>query len=114
MSPQIYVLLAFFLVLVTGLILVLQRLDRMIAKMDASVARREAADEAMREHIKACLEKVDQRLLRMMEAQARGQQSLESHIAAQHSAIESNSRAAEHLAGAIKDLRAALIEATKL
>ena len=49
-----------------------------------------------------------------MEADAKAQTALDGLIRAQHTAIEANSRATEQLTGAINDLKAALIESTKL
>jgi hypothetical protein len=49
-----------------------------------------------------------------MEADAKAQASLDGLVRAQHAAIEANSRATAELAGAIADLRLALLESTKL
>ena len=47
-------------------------------------------------------------------AERTAQTALDGLIRAQHTAIEANSRATEQLTGAINDLKAALIESTKL
>jgi len=114
MTPQLYALLAFFIAVAVGFILVIQRADRLLARADASAKRQEEAEAALREHVKVSTEKLDQRLQRMMEAQAKAQQALEVLLTAQHGAVESNSKATDQLSGVIKDLREALIESTKL
>jgi len=114
MTPQLYVLLAFFVAVVLGLILMIQRADRLTAQVEAAAKRQDEADAALREHVKVSAEKLDQRLQRLMEAQVRAQQSLEALLTAQHGAVDANSRATDQLTGVIKDLREALIESTKL
>ncbi len=114
MTPQLYVLLGFLVAVAVGFILVIQRADRILAHAEAAAKRQEEAEAALREHVKVSAEKLDQRLQRLMEAQARAQQSLEVLLTAQHGAVESNSKATDHLSGVIKDLREALIESTKL
>ena len=49
-----------------------------------------------------------------MEAEGKSQQALDTLLRAQHAAVEANSKATDQLTGAIHDLRAALIESTKL
>ena len=114
MTPQLYVLLGFLVAVAIGFIFVIQRADRIIAQAEAASKRQEVADAVLREHVKVSTEKLDQRLQRLMEAQAKAQQSLEILLAAQHVAVESNSKATDQLSGVIKDLRDALIESTKL
>lgn len=114
MTPQLYVLLGFLIAVAVGFILVIQRADRMLAQAEAAAKRREEAEAALREHVKVSTEKLDQRLQRLMEAQAKAYQSLEALLLAQHAAVESNSKATDQLSGVIKDLREALIESTKL
>lgn len=114
MTPELYVLLAFFLAVAIGLVLVIQRIDRMSAQIEAAAKRQDEADAVLREHVKVSADKLDQRLQRLMEAEAKAQQSLEVLLAAQHAAVESNSKSTDQLSGVIKDLRDALIESTKL
>lgn len=114
MTPQFYVLLAFFFAVVIGLILLFQRVDRLTAQADAAAKRQDEAAAALREHVKASAEKLDQRLQRLMEAEAKAQAALDVLLRAQHTAVEANSKATDQLSGAISDLRAALIESTKL
>ena len=114
MTPQFYVLLAFFFTVVLALIVLIQKVDKLAAQAEAATKRQDEADAVLREHVKVSAEKIDQRLGRLMDADARAQQSVEGLIRAQHAAIEANSRATEQLAGSIADLRAALIESTKL
>jgi hypothetical protein len=114
MTPQLYVLLAFFVAVVLGLILMIQRADRLTAQVEAATKRQDDAEAALREHVKVSVEKLDQRLQRLMETQAKAQQSLEALLTAQHGAVDANSKATDQLSGVIKDLRAALIESTKL
>lgn len=114
MTPQLYLLLGFLVAVAVGFILVIQRADRILAQAEAAAKRQEEAEAALREHVKVSTEKLDQRLQRLMEAQSKAQQSLEVLLAAQHAAVESNSKATEQLSGVIKDLREALIESTKL
>jgi hypothetical protein len=49
-----------------------------------------------------------------MEVEAKAQTALDTLLRAQHAAVEANSKATDQLSGAINDLRAALIESTKL
>jgi uncharacterized membrane protein YraQ (UPF0718 family) len=114
MTPQLYVLLGFLVAVAIGFILVIQRADRILAQAETAAKRQEEAEAALREHVKVSAEKLDQRLQRLMEAQAKAHQSLEVLLAAQHAAVESNSKATEQLSGVIKDLREALIDSTKL
>lgn len=114
MTPQFFVVLAFFLVVVIGFILLIQRIDRITAQAEATAKRQDEADAALREHVKVSTEKLDQRLQRLMEAEGKSQQALDTLLRAQHAAVEANSKATDQLTGAIHDLRAALIESTKL
>lgn len=114
MTPQLYLLLAFFFAVVIGLILLFQRIDRLTAQAEAAAKRQDEAAAALREHVKVSADKLDQRLQRLMEAEAKAQQALDALMRAQHAAVEANSRATDQLSGAISDLRAALIESTKL
>lgn len=114
MTPQLYVLLAFFLAVVAGLILLFRLVDKVREQAEAAAKRQDEAAAALREHVKVSAEKLDQRLQRLMEAEARAQQALDALLRAQHAAVEANSRATDQLSGAVNDLRAALIESTKL
>ena len=114
MTPQFYVVLAFFLSVVIGLILLFLRIDRLTALTSATAKRQDEAAAALREHVKVSAEKLDQRLQRLMEAEAKAQSALDALLRAQHAAVEANSKATDLLSGAIHDLRAALIESTKL
>jgi hypothetical protein len=114
MSPEVYVLLALLLSLTVGLVLLFQRLERFRLQAESVAKRQDEADAALREQVKASAEKLDQRLLRLMEADAKAQAALDALIRAQHAATEANSRATEQLAGAVSDLRLALLESTKL
>jgi hypothetical protein len=114
MTPQLYVLLAFFLAVVAGIILLFRLLDKVREQADAAAKRQDEAAAALREHVKVSAEKIDQRLQRLMEAEAKAQQALDLLLRAQHAAVEANSRATDQLSGAVNDLRAALIESTKL
>jgi hypothetical protein len=114
MTPQFYLLLAFFLAVVGGLVFVIIRMTRLAEQADAIAKRQDESDAATREQIKVAAEKLDQRLQRQMDADAKAQQSLDALIRAQHAAIEANSQATQQLAGAVADLRAAVIESTKL
>lgn len=114
MTPQLYLLLAFFFAVVIGLILFFQRIDRLTAQAEAAAKRQDEAAAVLREHVKVSADKLDQRLQRLMEAEAKAQQALDALMRAQHAAVEANSRATDQLSGAISDLRAALIESTKL
>ena len=114
MSPQFYVVLAFFVSVVIGLILLVQRIDRMGVQADLVAKRQDEAAAALREHVKVSAEKLDQRLQRLMEAEAKAQAALDALLRAQHAAVEANSKATDQLSEAINDLRAALIESTKL
>lgn len=114
MTHQFYVLLAFFFAVVIGLILLFQRVDRLTAQAEAAAKRRDEADVVLREHVKVSAEKLDQRLQRLMEVEAKAQTALDTLLRAQHTAVEANSKATDQLSGAINDLRAALIESTKL
>ena len=82
--------------------------------MEDAAKRQEEAETALRERVKVSSEEVKDRLARAMEADAKAQTALDGLIRAQHTAIEANSRATEQLTGAINDLKAALIESTKL
>lgn len=114
MTPQLYVLLAFFLAVVAGLILLFRLVDKVRDQAEAAAKRQDEAAAALREHVKVSAEKLDLRLQRLMEAEARAQQALDALLRAQHAAVEANSRATDQLSGAVNDLRAALIESTKL
>ncbi len=114
MTPQLYVLLAFFLAVVVGIILLFRRVDQFATQAESAAKRQDEAAAALREHIKVSAEKLDQRLQRLMEAEAKAQQALDVLLRSQHAAIEANSKATDQLAGAIAALRAALIESTKL
>jgi hypothetical protein len=114
MSPQLYVLLAFFLAVAAGLILLIRLVDKVREQAEAVAKRQDEAAAALREHVKVSTEKLDQRLQRLMEAEAKAQQALDALLRAQHAAVEANSRATDQLSGAVNDLRAALIESTKL
>jgi len=114
MTPQLYVLLAFFLAVVVGIILLVRRVDQFSAQAESAAKRQDEAAAALREHVKVSADKLDQRLQRLMEAEAKAQQALDVLLRSQHAAIEANSKATDQLAGAIADLRAALIESTKL
>ena len=114
MTPQLYVLLAFFLAVVAGIILLFRLLDKVREQADAAAKRQDEAAAALREHVKVSAEKLDQRLQRLMEAEAKAQQALDLLLRSQHAAVEANSRATDQLSGAVNDLRAALIESTKL
>ena len=114
MTYQFYLVLAFFFAVVIGLILLIQRIDRMGVQTDAVAKRQDEAAAALREHVKVSAEKIDQRLQRLMEAEAKAQAALDTLLRAQHAAVEANSKATDQLSGAINDLRAALIESTKL
>jgi uncharacterized membrane protein (DUF106 family) len=114
MTPQLYVVLAFFFAVVIGLILLIQRVDRFVTKTEEVAKRQDEAAAALREHVKVSTEKLDQRLQRLLEAEVKSQQALETLLRAQHAAVDANSRATDQLTGAVNDLRAALIESTKL
>jgi hypothetical protein len=114
MTSQFYVVLAFFFAVVIGLILLFQRIDRLTAQAEAVAKRQDEAAAALREHVKVSAEKLDQRLQRLMEVEAKAQTALDTLLRAQHAAVEANSKATDQLSGAINDLRAALIESTKL
>jgi hypothetical protein len=88
--------------------------DAGLAKTTHDIAVAPGAAAALREHVKVSADKLDQRLQRLMEAEAKAQQALDVLLRSQHAAIEANSKATDQLAGAIADLRAALIESTKL
>ena len=114
MTPEVYVLLALFLSVTAGAILAIKRLDRLHQQAEAVAKRQDEAAAALREQVKVSAEKLDQRLLRLMEADAKAQASLDGLVRAQHASIEANTRATAELAGAIADLRLALLESTKL
>jgi signal transduction histidine kinase len=114
MTPQFYVVLAFFLAVAIGFIILIQRMDRITAQAEFGRQRQDEAAAALREHVKVSAEKLDQRLQRLMEAEVKAQVALDTLLRAQHAAVEANSKATDQLSGAINDLRAALIESTKL
>lgn len=114
MSPEVYVLLALFLSLTVGLVLLMKLLEKVRLQAEAIAKRQDETHAALREQVKASAEKLDQRLLRLMEAEAKAQAALDALVRAQHAATEANSRATEQLAGAVADLRLALLESTKL
>lgn len=114
MTPQLYVLLAFFFAVVFSLGLLIKRVAQMAEQAEAIAKRQEEADAALREHVKVSGEKLEVRIQRLMEAELKAQQALETLLRAQHVAIDANSKATDQLAGAVQDLRAALIESTKL
>ncbi len=114
MSPEVYVLLALFLSLTVGLVLLMKLLEKVRLQAEAIAKRQDEAAAALREQVKVSAEKLDQRLLRLMEAEAKAQSTLDALVRAQHAAIEANSRATEQLAGAVSELRLALLESTKL
>lgn len=114
MSPEVYVLLALFLSVTVGLVLLMKLLEKVRLQAEAIAKRQDEAEAALREQVKASAEKLDQRLLRLMEAEAKAQAALDALVRAQHAAIEANSRATEQLAGAVSELRLALLESTKL
>lgn len=114
MSPEVYALLALFLSVTVGLVLLMKLLEKVRLQAEAIAKRQDEAEAALREQVKASAEKLDQRLLRLMEAEAKAQTALDALVRAQHAAIEANSRATEQLAGAVSELRLALLESTKL
>lgn len=117
MTTEFYVLLTLVFalaILVIFAILLLQRIDKLVKQSEDAAKRQEEAETALREHVNVSADKVDSRLARAMEADAKAQTALDGLIRAQHTAIEANSRATEQLTGAINDLKAALVESTKL
>jgi|GEM_PF-2579233 len=114
MTSQFYVVLAFFFAVVIGLILLFQRIDRLAAQAVAVAKRQDEAEAALRAHVTVSTEKLEQRLQRMLDAEVKSQQVIDTLLRAQHAAVEANSKATDQLSGAIHDLRAALIESTKL
>jgi competence protein ComGC len=117
MTPEFYVLFALLAILFAVAIfaiLLLQRIEKLAKQMEDAAKRQEDAETALRKHVEVSGGNVDQRLARAMEADAKAQTALDGLIRAQHTAIEANSRATEQLTGALNDLKAALIESTKL
>lgn len=114
LTPEFYVLLAVLFAVAIFAILLLQRIEKLAKQTEDAAKRQDDAEAALREHVKVSAGSVDQRLSRAMEADAKAQTALDGLIRAQHTAIEANSRATEQLTGAINDLKAALIESTKL
>ena len=114
LTSEFYALLAVLLTLTVSCILLLLRLDKFTAQVEAAAKRQDEAEQALREHTKLYAEKVEQRLARAMDADAKSHVSLEGLLRAQHAAVEANSRATEQLTGAVRDLQAALVESTKL
>jgi competence protein ComGC len=114
LTPEFYVLLFVLIALSVFAILLLQRIEKLAKQAEDAAKRQDDAETALREHVKVSAGNVDQRLARAMEADAKAQTALDGLIRAQHTAIEANSRATEQLTGAINDLKAALIESTKL
>ncbi len=114
LTPEFYVLLAVLFGLSVFAVLLLQRIEKLAKQIEDAAKRQDDAETALREHVKVSASNVDQRLSRAMEADAKAQTALDGLLRAQHTAIEANSRATEQLTGAINDLKAALIESTKL
>jgi len=114
LTPEFYVLLFVLIALSVFAILLLQRIEKLAKQAEDAAKRQDDAETALREHVKVSALNVDQRLARAMEADAKAQTALDGLIRAQHTAIEANSRATEQLTGALNDLKAALIESTKL
>lgn len=114
LTPEFYVLLTVLFALAFFAILLLQRIEKLAKQAEDAAKRQEDAETALREHVKVSAGNVDNRLARAMEADAKAQTALDALIRAQHTAIEANSRATEQLTGAINDLKAALVESTKL
>ena len=114
LTPEFYVLLFVLIALSVFAILLLQRIEKLAKQAEDAAKRQDDAETALREHVKVSAGNVDQRLARAMEADAKAQTALDGLIRAQHTAIEANSRATEQLTGALNDLKAALIESTKL
>lgn len=113
-TPDFYVLLALLLAVAVFAILLLRRIESLGQQLLDSAKRQDEAEAALREHVKASAANLDQRLARAMEADAKAQAALDALIRAQHAAIEANSRATDQLTGAVNDLKAALLESTKL
>ena len=114
LTPDFYVLLALLVAVAIFAVVLLQRVDALTRQLQESAKRQDEAEAALREHVKASASNLDQRLARSMEADAKAQTTLDALVRAQHAAIEANTRATAELAGAIADLRLALLESTKL
>jgi type II secretory pathway component PulJ len=114
LTPDFYVLLALLAAVAIFAVVLLQRMDALTRQLQESAKRQDEAETALRERVKASEGNLDQRLARAMEADAKAQTQLDALIRAQHAAIEANSRATDQLAGAVADLKSALIESTKL
>jgi competence protein ComGC len=114
MTPEFYVLLTVLFVLSVFAILLLQRIEKLAKQAEDAAKRQDDAETALRKHVEVSGDSVKDRLSRAMEADAKAQTALDGLIRAQHTAIEANSRATEQLTGALNDLKAALIESTKL
>ena len=70
LTPEFYALLAVLLTLTVSCILLLLRLDKFTAQVEAAAKRQDEAEQALREHTKLYAEKVEQRLARAMDAAA--------------------------------------------
>ena len=114
LTPAFYVLLATLLVVVIFFVLLLQRMEKLARQSEDAAKRQDEAEAALREHVKLSAGSVEQSLARTMEADAQAQATLLGFIRAQQAALEANANATAQLTGAVNDLRAALIESTKL